>query len=91
MWPMLTRTNYSEWAMLMQCNYEAMEIWETIKAGTNVKCAQDRQMMGALLRSVSKEMWQTLGRKKTVKEAWEVVKTMRLNADLVKDINARSS
>jgi hypothetical protein len=26
MWPMLTRTNYSEWSMLMQCNYEALEI-----------------------------------------------------------------
>jgi hypothetical protein len=27
MWSMLTRTNYSERAMLMQCNFEAMEIW----------------------------------------------------------------
>jgi hypothetical protein len=25
-WPMLTRTNYAEWVMLMQMNYEAMEI-----------------------------------------------------------------
>ena len=25
-WPMLTRTNYAEWAMLMQINYEAMEV-----------------------------------------------------------------
>ena len=33
MWVMLTRSNYSEWAMLMQCNYEAMEIWETIDPG----------------------------------------------------------
>ena len=56
MWPMLTRTNYSEWVMLMQCNYEAMEIWEMIKPKTNVKRAQDRQAMGTLLRSVPKEM-----------------------------------
>jgi hypothetical protein len=26
MWPMLTRDNYSKWAMLMQGNYEALEI-----------------------------------------------------------------
>ena len=26
MWPMLSRSNYMEWAMLMRCNYEAMEI-----------------------------------------------------------------
>jgi hypothetical protein len=27
MWPMLTRDNYCEWAMLMQCNLEAIDIW----------------------------------------------------------------
>jgi len=26
MWPMLTSDNYTEWSMLMQCNYEALEI-----------------------------------------------------------------
>jgi transposase InsO family protein len=89
LWPMLTRTNYSEWAMLMQCNYEALEIWEVIDPGTNPKRSQDRQAMSALLRSVPKEMWTTLGRKKTVKEAWEAVKTMRIGADRVKDVNAQ--
>jgi hypothetical protein len=33
MWPMLTCSNYTEWAMLMQCNYETLEIWETIEPG----------------------------------------------------------
>jgi uncharacterized membrane protein YgcG len=75
--------------MLMQVNYEALEIWEVIEPGTNVKRAQDRQAMSALLRSVPKEMWATLGSKKTVKEAWELVKTMRLGADRVKDVNAQ--
>ena len=89
MWPMLTRSNYTEWAMLMQCNYEAMEIWEVIDpGGAGVKRAQDRQAMSALLRSVPKEMWQTLGDKKSVKEAWEAVKTMRLGSERVKDVNA---
>jgi hypothetical protein len=54
MWPILTRTNYSKLAMLMQCNYEALEIWEVIDPGTNVKCAQDRQATSALLCSVPK-------------------------------------
>jgi len=89
MWPMLTRSNYTEWAMLMQCNYEAMEIWYAIDPGTNPKRAHDRQAMSALMRSVPNEMWQTLGNRKTVKEAWEVVQTMRLGADRVKDVNAR--
>jgi hypothetical protein len=42
MWPMLTSDNYTEWAMLMQCNYEALEIWGVIDLGTGVKRAQDR-------------------------------------------------
>lgn len=45
--------------------------------------------MSALLRYVQKEMWATLGNNKTIKEAWEVVKTMRLDADHVKDVNAQ--
>ena len=90
MWPMLSRSNYTEWAMLMQCNYEAMEIWDAIEpGGAGVKCAQDRQAMSALPRFVPKEMWQTLGGKKTIKEAWEAVKTMRLGSERVKDINAQ--
>ena len=39
--------------------------------------------------TVPKEMWQTLGGKKTVKEAREAVKTMRLGSDRVKDVNAQ--
>ena len=89
MWPMLTRDNYAEWAMLMQCNYEALEIWEVIDPGSNPKRAQDRQAMSALLRSVPKEMWQSLGGKKTVKEAWEAVKLMRVGADRVKEVHAQ--
>jgi hypothetical protein len=64
---MLIRSNYAEWAMLMQINYEAMEIWEVIEPGTSAKRSQDRQTMGALMRSVRKEMWGTLGARKTVK------------------------
>jgi hypothetical protein len=36
-----------------------------------------------------REMWQMLGSRKMVKEAWEVVQTMCLSADRVKDINTQ--
>ena len=42
MWPMLDRSNYTEWAMLMQCNLKAMMIWHIIDPGTNVMRSQDR-------------------------------------------------
>lgn len=86
---MLTRDNYFEWAMLMQCNYEALDIWGVIDPGDNRKRVQDRQAMRALLRSVPKEMWQSLGGRKTIKEAWEAVKMMRIGADRVKEVNAQ--
>jgi hypothetical protein len=89
MWPLLTRDNYSEWAMLMQCNFEALEIWDVISPGINPKRAHDRQAMSVLLRSVPKEMWQSLSARPTLKEAWEAVKLMRLGADRVKEVNAK--
>jgi hypothetical protein len=46
---MLDQGNYGEWAMLVQCNLEALEIWHVIDPGTNVKRSQDRQAMSALL------------------------------------------
>ena len=41
------------------------------------------------MRSVPKEMWGTRGSKKTVKEAWETVKMMRIGADQVKEVNVQ--
>jgi hypothetical protein len=42
------------------------------------------------MRSIPKDMWGTLGAKKTVKEAWETVKSMRVGADRVKEISAQN-
>jgi hypothetical protein len=48
-WPMLTRTNYAEWALLMQVNLEGMEVWGAInpRGGSH---KNDRITLGALLR-----------------------------------------
>ena len=90
MWPMLTRSNYAEWATLMQCNFEILEVWEAIEpGGEGIKRTQDRQAMGGLLHLVPQEMWQMLGAKKTVKEAWQAVKDMRVGAERVKEANAQ--
>ena len=81
---MLDRSNYTKWVMLMQCNLKALEVWHLIDPGTNVKWSQDRQASRR-----PKDMWQSLGSWKIVKEAWEVVQTMRLSADRVKEVNAQ--
>ena len=75
--------------MLMECNYEVLEIWDVIDPGDKPKRPLDRQAMSALLCLVPKEMWQTLWGKKSVEEAWEAVKLMRVGADRVKEVNAQ--
>ena len=76
-WPMLTRTNYADWALLMQVMLEAHQVWVAVKDGMPER-ETDRAAMEYLLRSVPPEMISTLAAKKTAKEAWDTVKTMRL-------------
>ncbi|KAK1677381.1 hypothetical protein QYE76_038229 [Lolium multiflorum] len=87
-WPMLTQTNYMEWALVMQINLEASLLWEAVE-GFPVSVPNDKAALGALLRSVPPEMVGTLAAKKTSKEAWETVKTMRLGVARVKKAAAQ--
>ena len=87
-WLMLTRTNYQEWALHVQCNLEGMSLWEAIES-EKVERRRDRLALGAMLRGVPDDMHSMLLNKKTVKEAWAAIKTMRLGADRVKEVNAQ--
>ena len=89
MWPMLTRTNYQEWSSHVQCNLEGMYLWDAIEPGKDPERRRDRLALGAMLRGVPQEMHSMLLNKKIVKEAWEAIKTMRLGADRVKEVNAQ--
>ena len=89
-WPMLTRSNYQEWASHVKCNLEGMYLWDAVEADPDkVERRRDRLALGAMLRGVPQDMHSMLLNKKTVKEAWEAIKTMRLGADRVKEVNAQ--
>ena len=82
-WPMLKRTNYPEWALVMEVNFQTLRGWDADdisidKDPDEDEYQQDRQAMAGLLRSVPSEMWGTLGRKRIVKEAWDAVKVLRV-------------
>ena len=83
-WPILNRTNYADWALLMQVKLEARQLWVAVSDGTDER-ETDRTAMECLLRSVPPEMISTLGSKETAKEAWKAVKTMRLGVTRVRD------
>ncbi|XP_066341937.1 uncharacterized protein [Miscanthus floridulus] len=89
-WPMLSRTNYQEWSSHIQCNLEGMFLWDAVTSDPDkVERQRDDLALGAILRGIPQEMHSMLLNKKTVKEAWEAIKTMRLGADRVKEVNAQ--
>jgi hypothetical protein len=57
-----------------------MFLWDAIE-DEKVERRRDRLALGAMLRGVPSEMHYMLLKKKTVKEAWESLKTMRLGTD----------
>ena len=83
-WPLLRRTNYTDWAVLMQVMMEGRHLWDAVKTGTAER-SDDRLALEAILRGVPPEMAPSLAGKATAKEAWDAVKTMRLGVARVRE------
>jgi hypothetical protein len=67
-YPILTHTNYSEWALVMWVNLQATVLRDIISKGTNVY-REDRNALVALLRAVPQDIQATLAVKDSTKEA----------------------
>uniref|UniRef100_A0A453E0I8 Uncharacterized protein n=1 Tax=Aegilops tauschii subsp. strangulata TaxID=200361 RepID=A0A453E0I8_AEGTS len=88
-WPILTRTNYADWALPMQVLLEACQLWVAVNDRTPER-ETDRTAMECLLRSVPPEMVSTLAVKPTAKDAWGTIKTMRLGVARVREAKVTS-
>ena len=86
-WPLLTRSNYADWALLMQVKLEARRVWAAVHDGTKER-ETDRAALEYVLLAVPPEMISTLASKKTAKEAWEAIKTMRVGDTRVREAKA---
>ena len=86
--PKLTKTNYREWALEVQCNLEGMELWDAVEGG-NAERGKDRRALAVILRGVPPEMKSGLVAKKTVKEAWEAIKSLRVGDTRVQEAKAQ--
>ncbi|WVZ92074.1 hypothetical protein U9M48_038168 [Paspalum notatum var. saurae] len=84
--PMLTRTNYHKWSLVMKVSLEALGLWKAVES-EKVERQDDRMALAAVLRGVPSELKATLAVKNTAKEAWEAVKKMRVGEDRVKNAN----
>jgi hypothetical protein len=49
--PKLTKTNYREWPLEVQCNLEGMELCEAVEGGS-VERSKDRRALAVILRGV---------------------------------------
>ena len=81
--PLLTKTNYHEWSLVMQVCLEAMELWDAVEAECKER-AKDRRALAAILRGVPPDMKSRLAKKKSAKEAWAALKEMRVGDNRVK-------
>ena len=88
-YPMLTRSNYAEWAMVMRVQLQAQHLWDVIEFGADDE-HDDRAALAALLRAVPPELVRTLAAKDNAKAAWETLKTMRLGSERIREAKAQT-
>jgi hypothetical protein len=89
---MLTRTNYQEWAMLMQVNFEAARWWDVVEPeeGGGINYRHDRLALAAIMRSVPADMLSSLhGRRSSAAAAWEAIKRIHIGVQRVREANAQ--
>jgi len=54
-WPILTKSNYTEWAILMRVKLRAAGLWDAVEED-DAPGRVERQALGAILSSVPLEM-----------------------------------
>jgi hypothetical protein len=79
----LTKTNYSDWMLLIKVKLKARALWSVIENGSG---DQQEEMMAldALCDVIPPEMVPTIVKKETAKEAWDAIVIMRVDDDRVK-------
>ncbi|XP_071685414.1 uncharacterized protein [Lolium perenne] len=86
---MLTRTNYSDWALVMRVKLQRQGRWEVVEHGVG-EYHDDREALGTILGAVPPEMLRSLAVKDTAKEAWDALKTLRLGFERVREARAQT-
>ncbi|XP_066392138.1 uncharacterized protein [Miscanthus floridulus] len=83
-WPMLTRTNYTDWAALMRVMLQGRHLWDAINVSTN-SFTDDRNALETLCKAVPEELRGTMANKPTAKAAWDALKTRHIGVDRITD------
>jgi hypothetical protein len=65
---MLTKTNYTEWSMMMKVKLQARHMWDAVRYG-DADFTDDRRTLEALLAAVLPELAPTITNKVTATDA----------------------
>jgi hypothetical protein len=65
---MLTKTNFTEWNLVMKVKLQAWQLWNAVRYG-DADLHEDRRALEALLAVVPIEMASTLANKQNTKDA----------------------
>ena len=89
-YPVLTKTNYNDWAFLMKIKLEAKCLWDAIEpSGVAIEHHVDRMALDAICSAVPSEMISTLAVKEFAKEAWESIRVMKIGDDRIRKTSAQ--
>ena len=88
-WPQLTKTNYDSWSFLMKLKLHARHLWDIIESSDG-EFHNDRTALEAICSGVPPEMVPTMATKLSAKEAWEVIRSMRIGDERVRKSRAQS-
>ncbi|XP_074342578.1 uncharacterized protein LOC141680182 [Apium graveolens] len=92
-YPMLSKSNYTAWALKMRVFMQAHGVWDAI-APKDPKAAIDEKMdkraLAVIYQGIPQDILLSIAEKKTSMEAWNAIKTMSLGAEKVKMAKAQT-
>lgn len=92
-YPVLTKSNYTAWALKMRVIMQAHGVWEAIEPTDPKSTIEDRTdkiALAMIYQGIPEEMLLALAEKKKAKDAWEAIKTLCQGADRVKAAKAQT-
>ena len=85
-YPMLTKSNYSIWAIKMKSLMRAQGVWDAVEPEDPAKVDEtmDQKALTAIYQSIPDDVFVLIAEKETSEDVWEALKTNRLGDDRIK-------
>jgi hypothetical protein len=85
--PVLTKTNYYDWAALMRVMLQARGLWNAVTEGAS-DYTEDRMALEVIAKAVPPEMMGSIASKPSAKAAWEAIILCNVGVDRVRKAKA---